>query len=341
MRRIKIGCVLLGLVSLAIGVSACGPQRDTADGAKKTSLTLSDQVANHAFWLGVGQTVAVELINRSTPAAASDPSILKLTDSFDSSSGKVTIFDAVRPGATVIEPGTRSCGLVACANYGPPPSNDEFYILVTDTKDKVTAVLTLADHGAMVALRQDERAALLLPNKAPFGPWVIAGTDPGSVLVQEHRDTTQSFSWGIFTFSGTGRPQIQAVANPNCTPGAVGCPLSARQFSVTIWVVAARASTVLVLGDQDNGAWVSLKAGEVIELVLRQPPFDTGEGSVVSIHPSVLVKVSSSAPSGASKFDFRAGEGGFTQLLSVEPKCDPGGNGPCHSLYELNVFVFP
>src|SRR5450759_5356585 len=159
-RRIKIGCVLLGLVSLAIGVSACGPQRDTADGAKKTSLTLSDQVANHAFWLGVGQTVAVELINRSTPAAASDPSILKLTDSFDSSSGKVTIFDAVRPGATVIEPGTRSCGLVACANYGPPPSNDEFYILVTDTKDKVTAVLTLADHGAMVALRQDERAVV-------------------------------------------------------------------------------------------------------------------------------------------------------------------------------------
>jgi hypothetical protein len=340
MLQMKIGWVLLSLISLAIA-TACGPQRDTEGTAKMAGLVLNDRVANHAFWVGVGQTVSIELINTSTPAWASDPLVLKLMDSFDTTSGKVTLFNAVRPGATVIQPGIRTCGLVACANSGPASGIEEFYILVTDSKDPVRTVLSLQDHGAIVALRQDERAAVLLPNKAPFSAWMISGAGADPLLVQEHSAVTSSFSWAIFTSSRIGRTTIRATANPDCNAGAAGCPLSPRQFSVMFSVVATGAATVLALGDQDNGAWVDLNSGGVLELVLRRAPFDTGEGSVVSSHPGVLVRASSSTSSGASKLDFRAVDGGFTQLLSVDTNCGPTGNHACQSLYELNVFVFP
>ena len=340
MLQMKVGWVLLSLISLAIATS-CGPQRDTEGSAKMAGLVLNDRLANHAFWVGVGQTVSVELIGTSAPASASDPLVLELTNSFDTASGKVTMFNAVRPGATVIEPGMGTCGLVACANSGPASSIEEFYILVTDSKDAIRTVLSLQDQRAVVALRQDERAAVLLPNKAPFSPWLIPGAGPDPLLVQDHSAVTSSFSWATFTSSRIGRTTIRATANPACTAGAAGCPLSPRQFSVTLSVVPTGTATVLVLGDQDNGAWVDLNSGGVLELVLRRAPLDTGEGSVVSSHPGVLVRASSSTSSGGSKLDFRAVDSGFTQLLSVDPKCGPTGNHPCQSLYELNVFVFP
>jgi hypothetical protein len=328
------------VVLFAVAGPACGsrPTMPTQQ-LKQANLMLDDHLANHAFSLVVGQTVIVQLINRATPAAASDDSVLKRTDSLDSQAGKVTVFQAIGSGATLIEPGAASCGLVACANSGVQGSVESFYILVTDQKSEIGTVLTLSDHDAIVALRQDERIALVLPTKAPFGPWLIPAIETQSSLVQEGVVTTRSFSWATFRALTTGRSVIQATTSPNCAVGVAGCPLGQRTFSATVSVVPAGSTTVLMMSDQDNGAQVELRAGEVIELALRKPPFDTGVGTIISIHPNVLIKVSSSNSAGTSKLQFRAVDGGFTQLLSVGPRCASGT--ACPSLYELNVFVFP
>lgn len=335
--------ILGGLLSLFVLTIAatCGSSQNSGDNLlKHADLVLGDQVATHAFALELGQTVAVHLINRSTPATASDPSVLERVESMDSSGGMVTTFRAIGPGATVIEPGSASCGPVACANSGIQATADDFYIFVTEAKNKVTVALTLSDYGARVALRQDERAALVLLKRAPFRPWAIPGMDPESPLAQEGAVTTASFTWVTFRPLRTGISEVRATATPACTAGAATCAASPLEFAATISIVAAGASTVMVVGDRDNGARVELKAGEVIEVVLRQPPFNSGGGTLVSVHPKVLIKLSSSASSGASILYFQGGDGGFTQLLSAEPNCRPG-NQSCPSLYELSVFVFP
>jgi predicted secreted protein len=337
----RFWCELLALVSIAIPVCACGSQQNAADiELNAASLVLRDQVANHAFSLVVGQTVAIQVINRSAPASASDGSVLERTNSLDSPGGRVTIFKAVRPGSTVIDPGPVTCGLVACANSGIQATMEEFYIFVTDNKNKVATVLTLIDNRSLVTLKQGERAALLLPNKAPFGHWDVSDATADPAVVRERVDVTTAFTWATFTLSKTGRYDLQAIANPDCNASSPGCPSGRRDFSVTVSVAAQGASTVLVLGDQDNGKQIELRVNEIVELVLRQPPFDTGQGRVVSIHPNVVLLISSSSSSGVSKVDFRAVGAGSTQLQSVEPNCPSAGSRTCHALYELNIYVF-